>query len=99
VDVVEELGADSNVIFGLDARPAVDPAGGRTPQEESGEEAPAPLVAGAGMTVCTACVDARTQARPGEKVRLSVDPTRLHFFESESGRVLAPTTPLAAAAS
>jgi multiple sugar transport system ATP-binding protein len=99
VDVVEELGADSNVIFGLDARPAVDPAGGRTPQEEGGEEAPAPLVAGAGATVCTACVDARTRARPGEKVRLSVDPTRLHFFESESGRVLAPTTPLAAAAS
>jgi multiple sugar transport system ATP-binding protein len=99
VDVVEELGADSNVIFGLDARPAVDPAGGMTPQEEGGEEAPAPLVAGAGMTVCTACVDARTRARPGEKVRLSVDPTRLHFFESESGRVLAPTTPLAAATS
>jgi multiple sugar transport system ATP-binding protein len=99
VEVVEELGADSNVIFGLDARPAVDPAGGRTPQEEGGEEAPAPLVAGAGGTVCTACVDARTRARPGERVRLSVDPTRLHFFESESGRVLAPTTPLAAAAS
>ena len=34
VDVVEDLGADSNVIFGLNARPAVDPAGGRTPQEE-----------------------------------------------------------------
>jgi multiple sugar transport system ATP-binding protein len=99
VDVVEELGADSNVIFGLDARPAVDPAGGRTPQEEGGEEALAPLVANAGTTVCTACVDARTQARPGEKVRLSVDPTRLHFFDSASGRVLAPTTPLAAAAS
>jgi multiple sugar transport system ATP-binding protein len=99
VDVVEELGADSNVIFALDARPAVDPSGGRTPQEEVGEEAPAPLVAHAGATVCTACVDARTAARPGETVRLSVDPARLHFFDSDSGRVLAHTAPVAAAAS
>jgi multiple sugar transport system ATP-binding protein len=98
VDVVEDLGADANVIFALDARPAVDPAGGMTPQEEGGEEAPAPLVADAGTTLCTACVDARTGARPGEKLRLSVDPTRLHFFDGGSGRVLEPTPPLAAAA-
>jgi multiple sugar transport system ATP-binding protein len=99
VEVVEELGSDANVIFALDARPAVDPAGGRTPAEEGGEEALAPLVAGAGTTVCTACVDARTLARPGERVRLSVDPDRLHFFDGSSGRVLDPAPPLATATS
>jgi multiple sugar transport system ATP-binding protein len=97
VSVVEELGAEANVIFTLDARPASDLADGRTPQEEAGEEAQVPLVADAGSTVCTACVDARTRARAGERVRLSVDPARLHFFEQGSGRVLTGA-PVAAAA-
>jgi multiple sugar transport system ATP-binding protein len=98
VSVVEELGAEANVIFTLDARPASDSADGRTPQEESGEEAQVPLVADAGSTVCTACVDARTRARAGERVRLSVDPARLHFFEQGSGRVLTTAPPVSAAA-
>jgi multiple sugar transport system ATP-binding protein len=99
VSVVEELGAEANVIFTLDARPASDSADGRTPQEEGGEEAQVPLVAEAGATVCTACVDARTRARAGERARLSVDPARLHFFEQGSGRVLTGTAPVPAAAS
>jgi multiple sugar transport system ATP-binding protein len=97
VSVVEELGADSNVIFALDARPAVDITGGRS-AEEDGEAAEAPLIGTAGTTVCTACVDARTRALPGETVRLSVDPARLHFFDAVSGEVLAPPEPVAAAA-
>jgi ABC-type sugar transport system ATPase subunit len=97
VEVVEELGAEANVIFALDARPAVDLSGGRTPQEEAGEEAPAPLVAAAGTTACTACVDTRTQARVGAGVRLSVDPARLHFFDMATGEVLGPPAPVAVA--
>ncbi len=99
VRVVEDLGAEANVIFVLDARPASDTQDGRTPQEEGGEEAQVPLVADAGTTVCTACVDARTGARAGERARLSVDPSRLHFFEHGSGRVLAGSAPVPAAAS
>jgi multiple sugar transport system ATP-binding protein len=98
VSVVEELGAEANVIFTLDARPASDSADGRTPQEEGGEEAQVPLVADAGTTVCTACVDARTRARAGERARLSVDPARLHFFEQGSGRVLTGRAPVPTAA-
>ena len=30
-------------------------------------------------------VDARTHAKPGERVRLAVDPSRLHFFEPDTG--------------
>jgi multiple sugar transport system ATP-binding protein len=97
VSVVEELGAEANVIFALDARPAVDASGGLTPQEEGGEEAQVPLVGDAGTTVCTACVDARTRARAGERARLSVDPSRLHFFDALSGQVLEPPAPVAAA--
>jgi multiple sugar transport system ATP-binding protein len=89
VSVVEELGAEANVIFALDARPA-STSGGETPLEEGGGEAQVPLVADAGTTVCTACVDARTRAQAGGRVRLSVDPTRLHFFDAASGAVLAP---------
>jgi multiple sugar transport system ATP-binding protein len=99
VSVVEELGAEANVIFTLAARPASDSADGRTPQEEGGEEAQVPLVADAGSTVCTACVDARTRARAGERARLSVDPARLHFFEHGSGRVLTGPAPVPATAS
>jgi hypothetical protein len=43
-------------------------------------------------------VDARTEARVGARVRLSVDPTRLHFFDAISGQVLEPPSPVAAAA-
>ncbi|HEY3766624.1 MAG TPA: sn-glycerol-3-phosphate ABC transporter ATP-binding protein UgpC [Gaiellales bacterium] len=98
VRVVEELGAEANIIFAVEARTALDAGDGRTPQEEGGEEAQVPLVAEAGTTVCTACVDARTRARPGERVRLSVDPSRLHFFDGGSGQVIAPAAPVTAAA-
>ncbi len=30
-------------------------------------------------------VDARTKARPGQHVRLSVDPKRFHFFDPDTG--------------
>jgi hypothetical protein len=33
-------------------------------------------------------VDARTKARVGETVRLSVDPSRLYFFSPETGESL-----------
>jgi len=96
VAVVEELGADANVIFALDAPPAAEGTGGSTDGDEPGEEA-APLVAASGMTLCTACVDARTQARPGGRVRISVDPARLHFFDCATGEVLETTAPVPAA--
>ncbi len=97
VSVVEDLGAEANVIFPLEARPAAA-AGGETPLVEGGGEEHVPLVADAGTTVCTACVDARTQARAGGRARLSVDPARLHFFDAASGAVLEAGAPVPAAA-
>ena len=96
VDVIEELGADANVLFTLDAPPALE-AMPTIEAEPHAAEPTAPLVE-AGRTQCTACVDARTQARPGGRVRLSIDPARLHFFDVASGAALATGEPAVATA-
>jgi len=87
VDVSEELGDQVNVIFRIDA-PQVRSEAVRdasTIEEGAGDELLVPLVADEGRSVCTACVDPRTSARPGGRVRLSVDPARFHFFDAETG--------------
>jgi multiple sugar transport system ATP-binding protein len=86
VDVSEELGDQVNVIFRIDAPPAEsDAVRDASTLEEGGADVLVPLVAAEGRSVCTACVDPRTSARPGGKVRLSVDPARFHFFDTETG--------------
>jgi multiple sugar transport system ATP-binding protein len=79
VAVVEELGADTHVLFGVDA-PRVDVSEVR---EAAGNEDDALLaVAGA---LFTARVDPATGARPGAPLQLAVDPSRAHYFDPESG--------------
>jgi multiple sugar transport system ATP-binding protein len=86
VDVSEELGDQVNVIFRLDAPPVQsDAVRDASTTEEGGADVLVPLVAAEGRSVCTACVDPRTSARPGRRVRLSVDPARFHFFDTETG--------------
>ena len=86
VDVSEELGDQVNVIFRIDAPPAEsDAVRDASTLEEGGADVLVPLVAAEGRSVCTACVDPRTSARPGSRVRLSVDPARFHFFDTETG--------------
>jgi hypothetical protein len=38
--------------------------------------------------VFCARVDARTSARPGSSLRLSLDPSRFHYFDPETGLAL-----------
>jgi multiple sugar transport system ATP-binding protein len=87
VDVSEELGDQVNVIFRIDAPPVRSEAvrDAATLEEGGADDLLVPLVADAGRSVCTACVDPRTSARPGQSVRLSVDPARFHFFDAETG--------------
>ena len=86
VDVAEELGDQVNVIFTLDAPAAQsDALRDAATVAEGGEDVMVPLVGERGAAVCTACVDPRTSARTGERVRLSLDPDRFHFFDIESG--------------
>jgi multiple sugar transport system ATP-binding protein len=92
VAVVEELGADTHVIFEVDA-PPVDVSEVR---EAAGDEEA--LLAHEGA-IFTARVDPTTAARPGQPLRLAVDPSRLHYFDPQTGlRFDADAVPAAAGA-
>jgi len=82
-DVTEELGSEVHVIFTIDTPPVVTEStmAAIAPEDEDF----IPLVEAEGKTSFTARVDPRTKARPGQTVRLSVDPERFHFFDRESG--------------
>ena len=79
VDVIEDLGPDTHVIFQVDS-PPVDVTEVR---EAAGDEDAVLLQVD--KAVFTARVDPRTSARPGRQITLSVDPARFHFFDLESG--------------
>ncbi len=91
--VTEELGSEVNVLFGVDAPPVVVE---ETAQAEEPAEAGAFLLGGARSIFC-ARVDARSRARPGARVRLSVDPSRFHFFDPQTGRAIGSRTDASAA--
>jgi multiple sugar transport system ATP-binding protein len=80
VAVVEELGAETHVIFLLDAAP-VDVSGTRDLDEEE-------VLIGDARTAFTARVDPQTSARPGASLRLAVDPARFHYFDPDTGERL-----------
>jgi multiple sugar transport system ATP-binding protein len=87
VEVVEELGADTNVIFAVDA-PPVDLGEIRA---ATGDDATLGTVAG---SLFTARVDPGTSARPGAKLTLAVDSSRLHYFDPATGlRLVASPEP------
>ncbi len=77
VAVVEELGADTHVIFAVDAAP-VEVGEIR---ETAGDDE---LTTVEG-SLFTARVDPETAARPGAPLRLAVDPSRFHYFDPETG--------------
>jgi multiple sugar transport system ATP-binding protein len=78
VEVVEELGADTNVIFMVDA-PRVEVSEVR---EAAGDDDTLVAVEG---SFFTARVDPGTAAQPGKPLRLAVDPSRFHYFDPETG--------------
>jgi len=92
VEVVEELGADTHVIFAV-AAPRIDVSEVR---EAAGDEDALGALEG---SLFTARVDPATAARPGSALRLSVDPSRLHYFDPETGLRLEPDRAPAAAVS
>jgi multiple sugar transport system ATP-binding protein len=94
-DVTEDLGSEVNVLFTVDAPPVA--------VEEVMEAADEPVEEAAYLleenrAVFCARVDARSQARPGARVRLSVDPRRFHFFDPETGLAVGAAKPAAAPA-
>ena len=93
VEVVEELGADTHVLFSV-AAPRVDVS---EVAAATGEEDAAVLAAVEG-SLFTARVDPGTSATPGTSLRLAVDPSRFHYFDSETGLRLESNRALAAVA-
>jgi multiple sugar transport system ATP-binding protein len=87
VDVTEELGAEMNVIFRIDAPPVVTDATAAVRSEEIETERAPLLDIGAtpDQAVCTAQFDARSRVRSGVTARLCVDVERLHFFDPDTG--------------
>jgi multiple sugar transport system ATP-binding protein len=83
ISVLEELGADSHVLFAVDT-PAVETSDVKA-ASDTGEEAM--LLADVG-TLFTARTDPRTKARMGQQLTLAVDPGGFHFFDPETGSTL-----------
>jgi multiple sugar transport system ATP-binding protein len=83
VSVLEELGSDVHVIFPVDA-PRVEVVAVRAAREGGDEN----VLAADEAMLFNARVDPRTQARRGAPLRLAVDPSRLHFFDAETGESL-----------
>jgi multiple sugar transport system ATP-binding protein len=79
--VVEELGSATHVIFPVEA-PPVDVEAVRAATDE-GERAV--LLASDNRAFFTAEVPESTSARVGQKLRLALNPARLHFFDPASG--------------
>jgi len=89
VDVVEELGSDAFVFFDLNTdRVAVEDA-------EAAAEDETTLLAD-NRSLFAARVDPRTRARVGDRLQLTVDPSRFYYFAPESGESLLGHTAVAA---
>jgi multiple sugar transport system ATP-binding protein len=80
VVTVEQLGAETVVIFGVDV-PRVRSDAVQAAEEEDDDDT---LVPDSG-SLFSARVDPRTRASSGTSLRLAVDPTRLYFFDPVSG--------------
>ena len=78
--VVEELGSEVHALFPVHAPPVTAERLDVAPTEAS-------LLSQA-QSLFTARLDARTGARPGAPLRVSVDPERFHFFDPETGENL-----------
>jgi multiple sugar transport system ATP-binding protein len=90
--VVEELGSATYVLFAIDA-PPVDVDAVRAATDE-GERAT--LLATDRRALFTAEVSETATVRPGQRIGLALDPSRLHFFDVETGESLLEPALLAA---
>jgi multiple sugar transport system ATP-binding protein len=84
VAVVEELGSATHVIFTVEA-PPVDVAAVRAASDERER---ATLLATDRRALFTAEVSESILVRPGERIRLALDPRRFHYFDPDSGERL-----------
>jgi multiple sugar transport system ATP-binding protein len=87
VDVVEQLGAECNLLFTVDAPPVASDEVKAAIGGESGADEGTLLVDDRRARF-TARIPGRAPAPPGGVVELAIDPSQLHLFDSESGAAL-----------
>jgi multiple sugar transport system ATP-binding protein len=88
VDVVERLGAESNLLFTVDAPPVLTDAVRQAIGGESGSDE-GRLLADDRRARFTARIGGRPPATAGERVELAIDPAQLHLFDARGGETLA----------
>jgi multiple sugar transport system ATP-binding protein len=96
-DVTEDLGSEVHVVFTVDAPPVITEetvAAARVDEAADAED----VTPAGGRSEFVAEVDARTAARAGRRVRLSLDPARFHFFDPHSGQAVGRSRPARAQA-
>jgi multiple sugar transport system ATP-binding protein len=87
LDVVEQLGAECNLLFPLDAPPVVTDDVKAAIGGESGADE-GRLLADDDRARFTARIPGRPPASSGGIVELAIDPSQLYLFDRESGRAL-----------
>jgi multiple sugar transport system ATP-binding protein len=95
-EVVEDLGSELHVIFGLAAR-AVSAEAVRAAQDAADDDE-GKLLAEDTRAIFTARVAAKQQVRVGQDVELALDRERFHFFDPETGEALTAPAPVPAPA-
>jgi multiple sugar transport system ATP-binding protein len=80
-EVTEELGSEVNVIFTVDAPPVLTEDTIKAASDEGEADSMSLIADEEPVARFCARVDARTSAKPGQTIRLSIDPARFHFFD------------------
>ena len=86
IDVVEDLGAESHLIFAIDA-PRVSAEAVRAAADLAADDE-GKLFANDQRAVFTAVVGAKRATTPGSEIELAVDTAHLHFFDPATGHVV-----------
>jgi multiple sugar transport system ATP-binding protein len=86
VEVVERLGAESHLIFPVDAPKLAGEAA--IAADEATEDSDATLLAADNRARFTARVEGRRRFKSGEAVEFTVPPDAVHLFDAETGEAL-----------
>jgi len=85
VELTEALGSEVMVHFSIDAQPAITDEVRELQKDAGGGEQPEQRPHPEGRTTLVGRFGARSRARKGEAVRVSVDTRALHFFDPDTG--------------
>ncbi len=86
-DVTEELGSEINVIFTVDAPPVQHKDTSDLAHDSGGEDSTTLLAED--KSVWIARVNAKSKARSGQPLKLAIDTSTMHFFDTDSGEAIA----------